>query len=82
MTVIKDDDANGEQTIALDFQGNTKYAQPLIYEKMRDIQQQRKIESLENTVNQPSSIALRIKQDCKTKRARSDNRRRVFANEE
>ena len=67
VTVIKYDDANGEQTIALDFQGNTKYAQPLIYEKMRDIQQQRKLESLENTVNQPSSIADELSKIAKLK---------------
>ena len=57
VTVIKYDDNALIQTIALDFQANTKYAQPLIYKKMQDIQQQRKIESLENAVNQPSSIA-------------------------
>jgi hypothetical protein len=67
VTVIKYNDANGEQTIALDFLGNTQYAQPLIYKKMRDIQQQRKIESLENAVNQPTSIADELSKIAKLK---------------
>lgn len=67
VTVIKYNDANGEQTIALDFLADTKYAQPLIYKKMRDIQQQRKIESLENAVNQPSSLADELSKIAKLK---------------
>ena len=67
VTVIKYNDVNGEQTIALDFLANTQYAQTLIYKKMRDIQQQRNIESLENAVNQPSSIADELGKIAKQK---------------
>jgi hypothetical protein len=41
VTVIKyTDDTSAPQTMALDFRDNTKYAQPLIYKKMREKQPQ------------------------------------------
>jgi hypothetical protein len=63
--------------MALDFKHDTKYAQPLIDKKMREVQNP----PIQDT-NQPKlSIADELSKLAKLKEPRSYNRRRIFADE-
>ena len=60
VTVIKYDDNALIQTIALDFQANTKYAQPIINNKMREVKQQRQEQKVESLLNSHNGTIVSI----------------------
>ena len=58
ITVIKyTDDANVSQIMAIDFLDDTKYAQPLIYKKMRETQGP-SFKTPDQNINQPGVVSI------------------------